>query len=177
MAWWNLKDVCGLEKFTNYEMNQEGILRNVKTNRILKGGITKDGYARFELNQDGFTKQVFKHRLIAELWIFNPDNLPCVDHIDRNKLNNAVENLRWCSYEENCRNKSIPKHNTSGEMNIHKCFNHGRPHWLVRFGDYYTGNEHVKRFPLDPNSDLIPDEVIAYRDAYSKHWKGLFHPE
>ena len=101
MAWLSLENVYGLEKFTNYEMNQEGVLRNVKTNRILKGALTKNGYAWFGLNQDGLTKYVYKHRLIAELWIFNPDNLPCVDHIDRNRLNNAVENLRWCSYEEN----------------------------------------------------------------------------
>jgi hypothetical protein len=105
MAWLNLENVYGLEKFDNYEMNQEGVLRNVKTERILNGyfylsSIHKE-YVKFELNQDGLKKQVYKHLLIAELWIFNPDNLPCVDHIDRNRLNNAVENLRWCSYEEN----------------------------------------------------------------------------
>jgi hypothetical protein len=157
-------------------MNQEGVLINVKTKRILKGRITEEGYVRFGLNQDGLTKHVLKHRLIAELFVFNPDNLPCVDHIDRNKLNNAVENLRWCSYEENSRNISMPKHNTSGEMNIYPCFNHGRPRWLVQFGTHRAGNMHQKRFPRDPNSDEIPEEVIAYRNEYSKHWKGQFCP-
>jgi hypothetical protein len=176
MAWLNLENVYGLEKFDNYEMNQEGVLRNVKTNRILKGALTK-GYVRFGLNQDCIIKHVYKHRLIAELWIFNPDDLACVDHKDRNPLNNSIENLRWCSYEENNRNMSMRKHNTSGEMNIHKCFNHGQPRWLVRFGNYSTGNHHQKRFPRDPNSDEIPDEVKLYRDAYSKQWKGQFHPE
>jgi hypothetical protein len=176
MAWLSLENVYGLEKFDNYEMNQEGVLRNVKTNRILKGFIGKDGYARFELNQDGFTKKVFKHRLIAELFVWNPDDLPCVDHIDRNRLNNSIENLRWCSVSENNRNQSIPKHNTSGEMNIHKCFNHGRPRWLVHFGTHRAGNEHQKFFPRDPDSDEIPEEVIAYRNEYSKHWKGKFCP-
>jgi len=100
MAWLNLSNVYGLEKFDNFEINQEGVLRNVKTNRILNGYIHK-GYVKFELNQDGLQKQVYKHRLIAELFVFNPDNLQCVDHQDRNRLNNAVENLRWCSYEQN----------------------------------------------------------------------------
>ena len=176
MAWLNLENVYGLEKFTNYEMNQEGVLINVKTKRILKGALTT-GYVKFGLNQDGLTKYVFKHRVLAELFVWNPDDLPCVDHIDRDKLNNSIDNLRWCSYEENSRNMSIPKHNTSGEMNIQKCLKHGRPRWLVHFGNHIAGNQHQKYFPRDPNSDIIPDEVIAYRDAYSKQWKGQFHPE
>jgi hypothetical protein len=172
----NLSNIYGLEKFDNYEMNQEGVLINVKTKRILKGSIGEDEYTRFELNQDGLKKNVLKHRLIAELWIFNPDNLACVDHIDRNRLNNAVDNLRWCSYEENSRNQSKPKNNSSGEMNIHKCFNHGHPRWVVLFGRHTAGNEHRKYFPRDPDSDIIPEEVKQYRDAYSLKWKGQFCP-
>jgi hypothetical protein len=175
MAWLNLENVYGLEKFTNYEMNQEGVLRNVKTNRTLEGSIGK-GYAQFELNQGGFKKMVLKHRLLAELFIWNPDDLPCVDHIDRNRLNNSIENLRWCSYEGNNRNRSMSNRNTSGEMNIHPCFKYGRPRWLVHFGKHSTGNQHVKLFKRDLESDVIPDEVIAYRDAYSKKWKKEFNP-
>jgi hypothetical protein len=171
MAWLNLENIYGLERFDNYEINQAGVLRNVKTKRILKGGIT-NGYVRFHLKQDCFKKLVLKHRLIAELFVFNPDSLTCVDHIDRNRLNNSIDNLRWCSYEENNRNRSMSNRNTSGEMNIQKCFNHGRPRWLVQF----IGNKHRKYFPRDPDSDEIPEEVIAYRNEYSKHWKGQFCP-
>ena len=174
-VWLNVENVYGLEQFFNYELNQEGVLRNVKTNRISKGFIT-NGYIRFNLKQDGLSKKVFKHRLIAELWIPNPDDLSCVDHKDRNKLNNAIENLRWCRFDENMRNVSTPKTNTSGEMNIQKCFNHGRPRWLVMFGNHSKGNQHVKKFKRDPDSDDIPDEVIAYRDTYAKQWKGEFYP-
>jgi len=176
MAWLNLENVYGLELYDNYEINQEGVLRNLKTNRILKGVIGKDGYVRFCLKQDGSQKNVFKHCLIAELFVWNPDDLPCVDHIDRNKLNNAVENLRWCSLSENNRNRSMSKRNTSGEMNIHKCFIKGHPYWGIKFGNHKEGNKHVKFFPRDPDSDEIPEEVKQYRDAYSKKWKGQFCP-
>ena len=49
-----------------------------------------------------------KHRLIAETLIPNPDDLPEVDHIDGNPLNNSIDNLRWVSRSENCRNRRRP---------------------------------------------------------------------
>ena len=55
------------------------------------------------------------HRLVAELFIPNPDNLPQVDHWDRNRLNNRVENLRWVMHEQNSQN-------TVGRG----CFRHGK---------------------------------------------------
>ena len=175
-VWLNLSNVYGLEGYDNFEMCEAGVLRNIKTNRIIKGALTK-GYIQFCLTKDCSEKKVYKHRILAELFIWNPDDLPCVDHQDRNKLNNTVDNLRWCSHSENIRNQSIRKDNTSGEMNISKCFSHGRPRWRVHFGNHKAGNEHVKLFPRDPDSDVIPDEVIAYKDQYSLKWKGQFHPK
>ena len=175
MAWLNLENVYGLEKFDNYEINEEGVLRNLETNRISRGALTK-GYVKFNLRQGYLSKNVFKHRVLAELFVWNPDDLPCVDHIDRNRLNNTIENLRWCSYEENNRNVSMSKRNTSGEMNICKCFNNGCSYWKVRFGNHEYGNQHTKYFPRDPDSDEIPEEVKQYRDEYSKKWKAAFCP-
>ena len=62
------------------------------------------GYLRAELYKNGQGKKYFVHRLVAETFIPNPNNLPCIDHIDRNYLNNSVDNLRWCTQKENCNN-------------------------------------------------------------------------
>jgi hypothetical protein len=54
------------------------------------------------------------HRLVAQAFIANPDSLPVVDHIDRNKHNNHVSNLRWATVSENTLNSGLSTRNASG---------------------------------------------------------------
>ena len=61
------------------------------------------GYVHINLN--GRNYQL--HRILAKHFIPNPDDLPQVDHIDRNRSNNSIENLRWVSASENCRNRTV----------------------------------------------------------------------
>lgn len=73
---------------------------NEKTGKYYKGTI-RNGYKWFDLrwNDKKFSRS--QHRLIAEAFIENPDNFECVHHIDNNRLNNCINNLKWVSYSEN----------------------------------------------------------------------------
>lgn len=88
---------------TPYVINKEGRIRNLKTGNILKGSILAT-YPTVNLRWNGKQKNKAIHRLVAETWIPNPDNLPIVDHIDGNRLNYKIDNLRWVSYKENSNN-------------------------------------------------------------------------
>ena len=75
-----------------------------KQNRFLNGATNKDGYKRVDLNKDNKKKTYNIHRIIAIHFIANPHNFPQVDHINRERGDNSIENLRWCSSSTNNRN-------------------------------------------------------------------------
>lgn len=81
----------------NYLISSNGDVRNVKTDKFLKNSRSGNGYLTCFV--DG--KNELLHRLLAETFIPNPDNLPCINHKDGNKLNNTLSNLEWCTYGEN----------------------------------------------------------------------------
>lgn len=90
-----------IEGFTNYSVSTDGQVRNDDTGRILKPADNGHGYPSVFLCKQGkgSTKRI--HRLMAEAFIPNPENLASVDHIDGNKENNTIENLQWMSFEDN----------------------------------------------------------------------------
>ena len=76
------------------------VFRKGKT-KPLKPDIGKQGYQRVTLSHEGKTQRFLIHRLVAECYIPNLNNLPYVNHIDNNPMNNSVSNLEWCSHSEN----------------------------------------------------------------------------
>jgi hypothetical protein len=95
-----------VSEFTNYEISSVGRVRNSKTGRVLKTQPRKDGYVGVQLSKDGKYKNLLMHRLVALAFIENPLGKPDVDHIDRNKSNNSVDNLRWSTTSENLMNST-----------------------------------------------------------------------
>tara|TARA_R110000772_G_scaffold249822_1_gene364393 strand:- start:44 stop:538 length:495 start_codon:yes stop_codon:yes gene_type:complete len=112
-----------IKEFPKYEINENGIVRNIKTGRIMKtcihtSNITSYQHKILGLRKDKKRSTQKLHRLLAETFIPNPDNLPDVDHSDNNSLNNTLTNLRWSSKSENQRNRRVQKNNKLGIKNI-----------------------------------------------------------
>lgn len=79
----------------------KGIDTHLRKGRILKQTKGSTKYYNVNLSKNGKIKLKRVHRLVAEAFISNPNNYPCINHKDGNKLNNNVENLEWCSYSYN----------------------------------------------------------------------------
>lgn len=71
---------------------------------VMSDTSTQDRYNRVVLKVDGTKKSVDVHRLVAQAFISNPNNYRCIDHIDGDKTNNNVSNLRWCTDKQNQNN-------------------------------------------------------------------------
>lgn len=91
--WRDVKDYEG-----HYQVSNLSRVKSIKFGKeiIMKQNIRR-GYYYVGLSKNGKVKNFQVHRLVAEAFIDNPDNLPCVNHKDENKLNNIVENLEYCS--------------------------------------------------------------------------------
>lgn len=89
------KDVKGYEGL--YAVSNLGNIYSYYMKKQKKQSIRKDGYKFVVLKKNGKQKYMMVHRLVAEAFIPNPENLPMINHKDENPLNNCIDNLEWCT--------------------------------------------------------------------------------
>ena len=98
------KDIAGFDGL--YKVSNLGRVKSLNYKRSGKEGILSPknvgkGYSKVSLWKNGKENQLLVHRLAAQAFLLNPDNKPEVDHIDKNKCNNNISNLRWVTSKEN----------------------------------------------------------------------------
>lgn len=168
------KDIDGYDGM--YKVSNLGNVYSKYVNRNLKHGKTKDGYPYVMLRNNGKQKCNLIHRLVAQAFIPNPDNLPCVNHKDENTENYSIDNLEWCTvaYNNTYNNaykkralklaKEVYAYNNKGELVYHYCSTREAARELdYSAGDIWgccTGRLYTYKNLVWSNKELTKDEVI-----------------
>lgn len=127
-------------EYNGYKVREDGVIYSRKTGLPMKQTLNDKGYPNVTLSING--KAVFRrvHRIVAEVFIPNPENKPCVNHKDRDRANANVNNLEWVTHSENVK---------------HSIKNGGRKNW--------TRNNSGEK---NPNAKLNEETIEAIRDLY-----------
>ena len=156
-VWRKIKD------FPNYSASSFGNLRNDKTKRILTPCIASNGYMCVTMRANNKNTYGLVHRLIATTFCFNLNAKDKVDHINNDRTNNHINNLRWATISENNHNKKMKRTNTSGYTGAFK------DKWGYRARIKIDGkNIHLGRF------DTVEEASEAYK-AKAKELYGEFY--
>ena len=152
--------MTSIEEFSRYLIYENGDVLNIAKGILMKSRI-RFGYKIVDLTNDkGIRKSMRVHRLIGLAYIPNPLNKPCIDHIDQNKSNNHLSNLRWATHAENRQNIKQPnKNNKLNEKNI--SIEIIGKYTYYRFKKIINGKLHDKLFKTLEEAKKYRDEFIS----------------
>lgn len=155
------KDIEGYEE---YQISSYGRVKSLKfgKEKILKPIKDKKGYLMVILSKQGTQKHYKIHRLVAQAFIDNPNNLPQVNHKDEDKTNNVINNLEWCNQKYN---------NNYGTRNQRQSEKMSKQVLCVETGKVYKSTHQVERQLGFAQQYISQCCNGKYKTAYKFHWK------
>lgn len=109
----------------NYDINSKEFKTIIIPEKTVKPQLDKNGYYRIGLTKNYKRSFYFVHRLVAQAFILNPDNLPYINHKDEDKSNNNINNLEWCTMKYNCNYGTRNERVAEGNHKKVKCIETG----------------------------------------------------
>lgn len=160
--------VRSLDKYVKSKSESYRLIKG----KILIGSITKDGYARCLIRVNGVGRSYFVHKLVADAFLSNPDNLPEVNHRDEDKINNRVDNLEWCDHKYNM------NYGTRQERFRNTMLEKG--HWTGLSKEeymkkYYQENREKKRELYEKNREKIIEKNKEYYEKNKEKRREYDH--
>lgn len=182
-----------INNFEDYQVSDMGEVKSLKygEEKILKPQTLGTGYLSVGLCKDGAVYHKNIHKLVAETFIPNPDSKPFIDHINGNRQDNRISNLRWCTHKENmnfelCRKRMSEAHKgkvlseeTKRKMSeAHK--GQLQPHSEKKIDQYTIDGVFIKTWKstmeIERNLGYIHNNITAackgkLKTAYGFKWK------
>lgn len=156
----NSESFVPIKEFKNYGINELGEVINFKTKKILKPKVNKKNKVRIISLFDyfGMKHEFSLHRLVAIAFIPNPNYLPYVVHLDKNKNNNRASNLIWCDEYYVARNRKTTKLTINDVFSIHRMLANNKKQKDI-----------AKQFLVDPTTINNIKKGKIYPDLLKKY--------
>jgi hypothetical protein len=169
----NIYKMVKIDEFPNYLISKCGKVYSTKSNKFLKSHKSSK-YIDYMLYNDTKNKPHTRclHKLLGIAFIDNPkpDEYDEVDHINRNELDNRLENLRWCNRSINNRNRGISIINTSGFQGVR--YRKDKNQYIAKYVDK-NGKRCEKSFSLNKYENALELAIEYRKEMVDKYYNRL----